>query len=89
MVPARHQGGNDEDYTLYVRRGGHVEKTNVQTHISYVLCSGLTAEMRALKIWKRLHGLDFLSFYLELFAIRSISAKNSGSVAQSVLNALK
>ena len=26
FVPAKHQGGNDEDHTLYVRRGRHVEK---------------------------------------------------------------
>jgi hypothetical protein len=88
FVPAKHQGGNDEDHTLYVRRGDTWTMTNVQKHISYVLYSGFTAEIRALKIWKRLHGLDFLSFYLELFAIRSLNAKNSGSVAQNVLNAL-
>ena len=88
FVPAKHQGGNDDDHTLYVRRGDTWKKTNVQKHISVVRSSGLTAEMRALKVWKRLHGLDFLSFYLELFAIRSLNAKNSGSVAQNVLNAL-
>jgi hypothetical protein len=88
FVPAKHQGGNDEDHTLYVRRGDTWKKTNVQKHISYVLYSGFTAEIRALKVWKRLHGLDFLSFYLELFAIRSLDAKNSGSVAQNVLNPL-
>jgi hypothetical protein len=36
LVPAKHQGGNDEDHTLYVRRGDTWKKTNVQTHITHV-----------------------------------------------------
>jgi predicted nucleotidyltransferase len=81
FVPGKHQGGNAEDHTLYVRRGDTWKKTNVQMHIGYVLYSGYTAEIRALKIWKRLHGLDFLSFYLELFAIRALKENSTGSVA--------
>jgi hypothetical protein len=89
FVPAKHQGGNDEDHTLYVRRGDTWKKTNVQTHITYVLYSGYTAEIRALKIWKRLHGLDFVSFYLELFAIRALKANHSNSIATNVWTVLQ
>jgi hypothetical protein len=89
FVPGKHRGGNDEDHALYVRRGDTWKKTNVQTHINYVLWSGYTTEIKALKIWKRLHGLDFLSFYVELFAIRALNEKNSGSVAENVRIVLK
>jgi hypothetical protein len=89
LVPAKHQGGNDEDHTLYVRRGDTWKKTNVQTHITYVLYSGYTTEIKALKIWKRLHGLDFLSFYLELFAIRALNANHSTSIATNVWTVLQ
>jgi hypothetical protein len=89
FVPAKHQDGNDEDHTLYVRRGDTWKKTNVQTHITYVLWSGCTTEIKVLKIWNRLHGLDFLSFYLELFAIRAIGGNPSNSVATNVWTALQ
>jgi hypothetical protein len=89
FVPGRHQGGTDEDHTLYVRRGDTWKKTNVQSHIITVLWSGYSTEIKALKIWKRLHGLDFLSFYVELFAIRAISASSSNSVAANVSTALQ
>ena len=84
FVPGKHQGGYDEDHTLYVRRGDTWKKTNVRTHIGHVLWSGYTTEIKALKIWKRLHGLDFLSFYIELFAIRALSGNATGSVAGNV-----
>ena len=84
FVPGRLQEGSAEDHTLYVRRGDTWKKTNVQEHIHYVLYSGRTKEIRALKIWKRLHGLDFLSFYVELFAIRAIAENPSNSVAANV-----
>ena len=48
-----------------------------------------TTEIKALKIWKRLRGLDFLSFYVELFAIRAINSNCSGSVATNVWTALQ
>ena len=89
FVPGRHQGGTDEDHTLYVRRGDTWKKTNVQSHIVTVLWSGCTTEIKALKIWKRLHGLDFLSFYVELFAIRAIKANSSNSVSTNVWTALQ
>jgi hypothetical protein len=34
LVLGKHQGGNEEDHTLYVRRGDTWNKTNVQTHQS-------------------------------------------------------
>jgi hypothetical protein len=89
LVPGKHQGGMDEDHTLYVRRGDTWKKTNVQSHIAYVLWSGYTTEIKALKIWKRLHGLDFLSFYVELFAIRALKEKNTLSLAENVRIVLK
>lgn len=89
LVPGKHQGANNEDHTLYVRRGDTWKKTNVQTHITTVLWSGYTTEIKAIKIWKRLHGLDFLSFYVELFAIRALNENNSRSVAENIRIVLK
>lgn len=45
FVPGRHQGGTDEDHTLYVRRGDTWKKTNVQSTSSP--CSGPDAPLRS------------------------------------------
>jgi len=84
LVPAKYQAGSLEDHTIYVRRGDTWKKTNVLTHATYVGQSRRLAEIKALKIWKRLHGLDFLSFYVELFAIRALSDNSTTSVAENV-----
>lgn len=89
FVPGKHQGGYGEDHTLYVRRGDTWKKTNVPKHIAHVLHSGRLTEIKALKIWKRLHGLDFLSFYVELFAIRALRENSTRSVAENVRIVLK
>lgn len=84
LVPAKYQAGSLEDHALYVRRGDTWKKTNVLTHATYVGKSGRLAEIKALKIWKRLHGLDFLSFYVELFAIRALNENSTTFVAANV-----
>jgi hypothetical protein len=53
------------------------------------LWSGYTAEIKTLKIWKRLHGIEFLSFYLELFAIRALYERSSSLIAANVLTVLQ
>lgn len=84
LVPAKYQAGSLEDHTIYVRRGDTWKKTNVLAHMTYVGQSGHLAEIKALKIWKRLHGLDFLSFYVELFAIRALRNRSTTSVAENM-----
>ncbi len=73
LVPAKHQGGYGTDHSLYRRRGGEWQKTNVTTHIAHVRQYGRLSESRILKVWRSQKGLDFPSFYLELTVIDALS----------------
>ncbi len=73
LVPAKHQGGyGSSDHSLYRRRGGEWQKTNITTHIMHVRQYKRLGESRILKLWRNQKGLDFPSFYLELTVIDAL-----------------
>ena len=87
LVPARQQNMLSEDHSLFRRRADTWTKTNVATHIAYVMYSGCVPEIRVLKLWRDQKGLDFPSFYLELMTIAALRG-SGGSLSQRVWNAL-
>jgi len=87
LVPARQQNFLSEDHSLFRRRANTWTKTNVATHIAYVMYSGCVPEIRVLKLWRNQKGLDFPSFYLELSAISALNG-SPGTLSQRVLKAL-
>lgn len=67
LVPAVHHGNSSEDHWLYVNKANRERtQTNVNTHIELIRKSGCLDEIILAKIWRKNHGLDFPSFYLEL-----------------------
>ena len=60
------------DHSIWKRKAKTSTKTNVDTHVIYVSGSGRTADIKAVKIWRKLRGLDFPSFYLELIVIEAL-----------------
>lgn len=89
LVPGRKQRGNTRDHSLYRHRAGCWTKTNVSKHVSFVRNSMRLNEIRALKVWRQLHGLDFPSFYLELAVINALSGRRTHQLAANVLAALQ
>lgn len=87
LVPARQQNILSEDHSLFRRRANTWTKTNVATHIAYVMHGGCVPEIRILKLWRNQKGLDFPSFYLELAVIAALRGKG-GTLSQRVWNAL-
>jgi hypothetical protein len=87
LVPARQQNIISEDHSLFRRRANTWTKTNVATHIAYVMYGGCIPEIRILKLWRNQKGLDFPSFYLELAVIAALRGKG-GTLSQRVWNAL-
>lgn len=81
VVPARRHAGSGQDHSLYRNRTGTWTKTNVHNHIQIVRDSGRIDEIRAVKIWRRLHGLELPSIYLELAVIRALRGERSGLAA--------
>jgi hypothetical protein len=83
LVPAKHQGGNSEDHSLYRRRADTWTQTNVVRHIEAVRKAGRIPESRILKLWRNQTQLDFPSFYLELTTIAALSGAR-GTLSQNV-----
>lgn len=78
LVPGKKQRGNTTDHSLYRSKARTWTQTNVNKHISLIKNSGRLDEIRAIKIWRALHSLDFPSFYLEMSVINALSGKRSG-----------
>lgn len=89
LVPGRIQSGYQNYHSLYLRRRDSWTQTNVALHVDTVRNSGRQEEIRAIKIWRFLRGLDFPSLHLELFTIRALSGRSSTALAQNVLHTLR
>jgi hypothetical protein len=73
LVPGRVQEGYQNYHSLWKRKAATWTQTNVQLHIDKVVKSGRQKEIRATKIWRVNHNLNFPSFYLELSVLNALS----------------
>lgn len=89
LVPGKLQAGQQSYHSLYLRKRDSWTQTNVALHVDTVHRSGRLKEIRAVKIWRMLHNLDFPSLYLELFTIRALSGRSQSTLAENVLHALR
>lgn len=89
LVPGKVQEGSQNYHSLYLRKRDSWTQTNVSLHVDTVHSSGRLREIRAIKIWRMLHGLDFPSLYLELFVINALAGRSRAAVAENVLHALR
>ena len=89
LVPGKVQAGYQNYHSLYLRKRDSWTQTNVALHVDTVRKSGRLREIRAVKIWRLLHALDFPSLYLELFTIQALSGLPRATLADNVLHALR
>ena len=89
LVPGKVQAGYQNYHSLYLRKRDSWTQTNVDLHVNTVCGSGRLKEIRAIKIWRMLHGLDFPSLYLELFTIDALAGRSRSALAENVLHALR
>lgn len=89
LVPGRKQAGLTTDHSLYKRKADTWTQTNVNRHISIVKDSGRIHEIRVIKLWRLLNGLEFPSFYLELTVINALQGCLRNQPASNVLRALR
>lgn len=80
ITPARKLAGNTNDHSLYVSKKDSVKKTNIKKHIGDISQSGRTNEIKLLKIWRELVGIDFPSIYLEYLLIKKILINRSKDI---------
>ncbi|QRY30565.1 nucleotidyltransferase domain-containing protein [Variovorax sp. PDNC026] len=89
IVPAKRQGQFGGYHSIYSNKADSWLQTNVSSHISMVRTSARLDEIRLLKIWRNLRGLDFPSFYLELMTIRALRGRWQGNLAANLVAALE
>lgn len=89
LVPGKLQAGQQYYHSLYLRKRDSWTQTNVALHVDTVHRSRRRKEIRAVKIWRMLHNLDFPSLYLELFTIQALSGRSQSTLAENVLHALR
>ncbi len=89
LVPGKVQVGYHNYHSIYLRKRDSWTQTNVALHVDTVRNSGRLLEIRAVKIWRFLRGLDFPSLYLELFTIESLSGRSQSGLAENLLHALR
>jgi hypothetical protein len=87
LIPARHQGGVNEDHSLYTRKNGSWIQTNVRKHIVTVRRGLRISEIRLMKLWRDQHNLELPSFYLELTTIEALKG-SGGGLAKNVVKVL-
>ncbi len=88
LVPTR-TDQESRHFSLYRSRNDTWLQTNVGEHIKLVATSGRTTEMRALKIWRARHRLEFPSFYLELTVLAALKGCPPGRPGQNFKRVLE
>lgn len=89
LVPARIQAGYQNYHSLYRSKKDSWTQTNVSLQIDKVKNSGRVNEIRAVKIWRNLHSLDFPSFFLEMMVIDALYQRSTTTLAENVIAALR
>lgn len=83
LVPGKRQSGYQNYHSLYVLKKDTWAQTNVKAQIDLILNSTRKDEIILTKIWKKNHGLDFPSMYLELIVIEALKYKSAGSLSDN------
>lgn len=89
LVPARKYSGNTNYHSIYRSKVDSWTQTNIMQHINLVKNCGRREEIIALKVWRKLHGLDFPSIYLELIVIEALKHKSRNETASNFLDLLE
>lgn len=89
LVPGKKRSGNTNYHSLYISKRKTWTQTNVITHINKVRNSGRISEIVLLKIWRRIHKLEFPSIYLELTVIEALRGKSKSAPASNFLSLLE
>lgn len=88
VTPGRRRGGIGNDHSLYSYKAKSWIQTNIDEQIRYVRQSNRIPEIRYLKSWRNSLRLEWPSFHLELFTIRSLRGRHSGNYVSNIVTVL-
>ncbi|TFW12164.1 nucleotidyltransferase [Brevundimonas intermedia] len=89
LTPGRRQDQFGNYHSLWSTKTGSWLQTNIAEHCRVVSGSGRLDEIRLIKIWRNRYGLDFPSFYLELFVIEALKGARIGNLQQNIVTILE
>jgi hypothetical protein len=89
LTPGKKQAGNTNDHSLFRNKAQTWTQTNIQAHINLISNSGRIDEIKAIKIWRNIHQLEFPSFFLELTVLDALSGKSKNQLAANVWTVLE
>ena len=89
VTPGRRQDQHGAYHSLWSNRRGGWLQTNVDEHRRHVAGSGRLDEIRLFKIWRNSRGLDWPSFYLELFVIDALRNARVGNLKENVVSVFR
>lgn len=88
VTPGRRQDQHGRYHSLHSHRTGSWMQTNIDEHVQVVGGSGRTDEIRLMKIWRNRFGLDWPSFYLELFVIDVLHGERTNDLPSNIVTVL-
>lgn len=85
LIPGvrHHPIGND--HSIWKRKVKTWTKTNIDTHISHIVSSERAFDIKVIKIWKKLHNVEFPSFYLELSVLEALKHRPKNNPTDNFL----
>jgi hypothetical protein len=89
VTPGRRQDQYGHYHSLWSNKTSSWLQTNINEHIRVVSDSGRLNEIRLIKIWRNRFGLDWPSFYLELFVIDALKGARVGAVQGNVVTVFR
>ncbi|WP_157969013.1 nucleotidyltransferase domain-containing protein [Tropicimonas sp. IMCC34011] len=89
VTPGRRQDQYGNYHSLWSNKTSSWLQTNINEHIRVVSGSGRINEIRLLKIWRNRLGLNWPSFYLELFVIDALTGARGGAVQANVVTVFR
>jgi hypothetical protein len=89
LTPGKKQAGNTNYHSIFRSKAQTWTQTNIEAHIDLVKQSGRIDEIRAIKIWRNLHQIEFPSFYLELIVLEALHGRSKDQLAANVLSVLE
>ncbi|RUT30355.1 nucleotidyltransferase [Arsenicitalea aurantiaca] len=84
VIPARREARDSDAHMLFLPRAGKTVTTMPALHAGGIGASGLTDEIRLMKLWRDQRGLPFPSFYLELSVLAALDGQGRAGLAENV-----
>jgi tRNA nucleotidyltransferase (CCA-adding enzyme) len=89
IVPAKKQNALSTDHSLWSHKHNTWRQTNIDKHIRLVSQSGRLNEIKLLKIWRKLHGLELPSFLAEMLVIEALRGYSLNAPAANFARVLE